>query len=323
MAVRLDRDKFDLALPFIRDIDNMLLRAQVVPYPLNLTEDPDNPLYDHDGALDIYWFMLLLYKKKWYLFFNWGAGPLPKNGGLAISEDGKTFETYDNYILPLGPSGAWDDNYVELHTILRVGNRWRLYYGGQDGTAWRIGFAEAERLTGPWTKYAGNPVFDLGAPGQWDDDNVADPHVYWFGGRFHLYYNGGPLPPVDIGHATSLDGVNWTRDPANPVITRTGAGTWAEATRGISGVLLIGGGLMLISHGRDAAGIFRIGISGSTDGSSFTDHPANTIFEATQGEGQMFHPEILLDHEMLYVYYTNRPAAGQQAVYRAYTRFIP
>ena len=32
-----------------------------------------------------------------------------------------------------------------------------------------------------WTKYEGNPVLNLGAPGEWDDYYVSDPSVlFWW-----------------------------------------------------------------------------------------------------------------------------------------------
>jgi hypothetical protein len=55
--------------------------------------------------------------------------------------------------------------------------------------------------------------------------SVETPSVVFFRGEFHMYYSGvhppGHVPAMEIGHATSPDGVNWTKDP-KPVITSSG-----------------------------------------------------------------------------------------------------
>lgn len=74
-----------------------------------------------------------------------------------------------------------------------------------------------------------DPKTPLIAPGKnaadFDFQSVETPSVVFFKGKFHLYYTGvqkGMSGPMAIGHATSEDGVHWTKDPKNPVLSPTG-----------------------------------------------------------------------------------------------------
>ena len=46
------------------------------------------------------------------------------------------------------------------------------------------------------------------------------------GSTYHLWYTGNDGMTLRIGHATSSDGINWTKDPANPVLDIGSPGAW-------------------------------------------------------------------------------------------------
>jgi predicted GH43/DUF377 family glycosyl hydrolase len=80
-----------------------------------------------------------------------------------------------------------------------------------DGVRWRL-----------------DPRTPLLSPGDDADDfdfqSVETPSVVFFRGRYHLYYTGvqkGLSGPLAIGHATSEDGIHWTRDDG-PVLRPSG-----------------------------------------------------------------------------------------------------
>lgn len=85
-----------------------------------------------------------------------------------------------------------------------------IYYAtSSDGFQWTINPA---------------PVLTVGTSGQWDDNKAETPSVIRVGGIYHIYYSGGQYAETSagryhIGHAVSTNGLNWTKDPANPVIT--------------------------------------------------------------------------------------------------------
>jgi len=102
----------------------------------------------------------------------------------------------------LGAPGAWDDYHVSGPSVLYEDGTYKMWYTGNDGSNTRIGYA-----TSPdgivWTKYAGNPVLDLGAPGAWDDVNVFDPSVLFEAGTYKMWYAGYDDSTWRIGYATS------------------------------------------------------------------------------------------------------------------------
>ena len=108
---------------------------------------------------------------------------------------------------------------------------YRMWYVGlgekkDSFRTYRIGYAtSADGLA--WTRNA-EPVFDLGKGTSWDSmwtshvEVVADPkagfHMFYFGSALKDYREGVAIQRGSIGHAFSLDGITWERDPANPIL---------------------------------------------------------------------------------------------------------
>ena len=86
--------------------------------------------------------------------------------------------------------------------------------------------------------YVLNPVLAPGkrSQGDWDAGALGTPCVIKAGGIYHMYYEAwGKLGKegrhadyltLQIGHAVSLDGVHWAKDPSNPVLPKGGEGQW-------------------------------------------------------------------------------------------------
>lgn len=92
--------------------------------------------------------------------------------------------------------------------------------------------------------YDVNPVLTVGKEGTWDAGALGSMTVLKVGDIYHLYYEAWgtrskkgwsrkEYDSLQIGHATSRDGVHWVKDPANPVLPRGKnegdwdyAGTW-------------------------------------------------------------------------------------------------
>jgi predicted GH43/DUF377 family glycosyl hydrolase len=105
---------------------------------------------------------------------------------------------------------------------------------------------KTETLAGArgFVPYLGNPVISPGAVGEWDAGALGSMTVVRVGATFHMYYEAwgvrsakewsrAEYDSLQIGHATSPDGIHWVKDPANPVIRRGDAedawdrhGTW-------------------------------------------------------------------------------------------------
>ena len=131
-----------------------------------------------------------------------------------------------------------------------------------DGLSWSVG---------------GSPVLAPGSMGEWDYNAAETPCVVEFGGKYHLYYSGisegdaGSLVKgrYRIGHATSTDGLSWTKDAANPVLDETEAGLGGALHVAEPGAVVVGSLLVLYFTVTKADGL-SIWRSESTDGSSFS-----------------------------------------------------
>lgn len=170
------------------------------------------------------------------VFKMWYTGrqtvPSTKNAiGYATSPDGITWtKDAGNPILTSTPS-SWDAQFVREASVVKVGSTYHMWYAGTNAwPAFRIGYA-----TSPdgivWTKHPANPVLLPGAPGSWEDATVYNPQVVHYNGYFHMWYSAGDGPSNNewvLGYAASCDadGVNWVKEPANPVLGLGVAPAW-------------------------------------------------------------------------------------------------
>lgn len=130
------------------------------------------------------------------------------------------------------------------------------------------------------------PVLEPSAPGAWDDHATETPSVIVDGhGVYHLYYsgiaNGAALGVMAIGHATSTDGLTWTKDPNNPVIDIVQppeSSDWGVFSAGEPGAVYLPHEdtiyLYYVSFGGspDHTGDVAVLLATSTDGSTFQQH---------------------------------------------------
>jgi predicted GH43/DUF377 family glycosyl hydrolase len=71
-----------------------------------------------------------------------------------------------------------------------------------------------------WVGIRGNPVFQGSGERDWDRKIRERGWVLVEDGTYHLFYTGYNLDKSQnrsLGHATSKDGLNWERDPRNPI----------------------------------------------------------------------------------------------------------
>jgi predicted GH43/DUF377 family glycosyl hydrolase len=94
-----------------------------------------------------------------------------------------------------------------------------------------------EKSTTEFKAYEANPVIKPGSKGQWDAGALGSMSVLKVGNVFHMYYEAWGVrsekewdaeeyESLQIGHATSRDGIQWTKDPQNPVLPRGAIGEW-------------------------------------------------------------------------------------------------
>jgi hypothetical protein len=176
---------------------------------------PNTVLWDPDAAVF----------KMWYHAESNAAGGERKIG-YATSSDGLAWTKYvSNPVLGLGGASAFDETSVHDVRVVRVSaTDYRMWYMGRASTGvLNVGYAtSADGIS--WTKYGSNPVFGLGTSGAWDDERLMGFTVIALNDmtEFHAWYIGGNQAAggIDaVGHARSNDGITWTRNPLNPVLS--------------------------------------------------------------------------------------------------------
>jgi predicted GH43/DUF377 family glycosyl hydrolase len=151
----------------------------------------------------------------------WYEGGSPLQVALARSRDGRNWTRQGEPVVPLGPAGSFDESAVADPYVIRDGDRFYLFYLGQDrARRQRLGIARsADGIT--WEKLRSNPILELGAAGSFDETGLGEPAVWTSGGQWWMLYTGRDKGERRrMGLARSADGVRWERIP-NFVIAGT------------------------------------------------------------------------------------------------------
>lgn len=151
----------------------------------------------------------------------------------AYSVDGIQWFKHDSPVIDVGNPGEWDCGWLDTPEIVRDASGYKMYFYGdttQQFAAISSAIGMAYSADGiHWTKHLGNPIFTKGNPGEWDCSWVESPAVIYddSSGEYKMWYNGIDTATwkIEIGLATSPDGINWTKDANNPVIS---SGYWGQ-----------------------------------------------------------------------------------------------
>ncbi|MFQ6615154.1 MAG: carboxypeptidase regulatory-like domain-containing protein [Fidelibacterota bacterium] len=214
----------------------------------------------------------------YHMWYDANDGTTPRIGHATSSDGVAWTEDAGNPVLDLGTSGSWEDEAVNQPSVFFDGATYHMWYSGEDGSTGRIGYAtSSDGVT--WTKYAANPVLDVGTPGAWDSLWVAAPIVVFDGSSYHMWYvgfggNNG------IGYATSDDGIIWTRYAGNPVLERGTSGDFDDGFLWSPEVVFDGTTYHMWYTGIDG-GHWAVGYASSTDGVTWTKHTDDTNGQQT------------------------------------------
>jgi predicted GH43/DUF377 family glycosyl hydrolase len=204
--------------------------------------------------------------KMWY---TGSDGSNPFQVGLATSANGTTWikDTANNPVL--SPSQTWEAAGIMAGDVISDSGVYKMWYTGLDNNGvFRVGYATAPDGVA-WTKYAGNPVLDVGASGSWEGEDVVRPTVIKEGSTYHMWYHGSDGVTSRIGHATSLDGLTWTRDAANPVLDVDPPGAWDWLHVYAPSVVAYSGTYLLWYSGMTLPPSWQTGYALSADGSNW------------------------------------------------------
>jgi len=142
------------------------------------------------------------------------------------SSDGFTWSAASAYIFAAGGGGEFDELGQADPTVIYDGaGDWKMWFDAKNGAGeWpQLGYATS--VDGmSWTKVGA--VITKGGAGTWDSLTTHHPACIKYNGVYYLYYTGSDTTDLKhIGLATSVNGINWTKEPTNPILSR---GTGAE-----------------------------------------------------------------------------------------------
>lgn len=163
-----------------------------------------------------------------------------------------------------------------------------LFYAvdGSSGKIAGIGVATATTVTGPYTKYASNPILAPGAAGAWDERRVAEPDVQLVDGVWVMAFmaesmTGSQGQTEKVGIATASDPFGpWTKDAANPVVGFGAAGAFDEGGAADPSLLYENGLWWMLYSGLKSLGgkPWQLGFAyASTPSGPWTRHGQNPI----------------------------------------------
>lgn len=171
------------------------------------------------------------------------------------------------------------------------------------------GGAEPLPALNGWIKSPRNPVLRLGAAGAFDSQNIFAPAIAKDGGKYFLFYAGGPSGPetggelvrYQIGLALSDDGETWTKtgSPLLPLGERDNFHATPALLRDAAGHLLKSGGLWhMVYCGNRADDVEH---ATSRDGLTWKKDPRNPIYKAA------YAPNLVEIDGELRMYYIAKP----------------
>jgi len=239
--------------------------------------------------------------------------------GYATSPDGKSWTKYaSNPVVGFGSTGSWDSSQLCVPVVIKDGSTYKMWYGGYNGNTMRIGYATSSDGIA-WTKYAGNPVMDVGAANSWESKMVAPGTVIREDNEYRLWYQGSNGNHWELGYTSSPDGITWTRHAGNPIL-RVGAGAndWDRSELGHFTVVNASGSY----HGWFAANNganWAIGYGYSYDGTNWTKYTGNPVL-SRNGNGWETHdvmsPWVIFDGTRYQMWYAGVNDASSPWVYK-------
>ncbi len=149
----------------------------------------------------------------WYLFYmagTYGSATIDYCTASAVTGP----YTHRGTAISVGASG-WDSRRVGEPYIIKTGSTYVMFYMGDSGTSSEpnefVGYATASAITGPWTKWASNPISTTLTTPQ-----ASDPYAYYINGTYYLFLC---MPTTNFAdyyenvftcYIKSTDLVNWT-----------------------------------------------------------------------------------------------------------------
>ncbi len=250
---------------------------------------------------------------KFIMYFSWRP---KKSIGRVESTDG-IFWSAPVIVLRPNENTGWEKR-VNRPVVLKRAETYHMWYTGQTKERSSIGYAiSQDGIT--WKRVNRKPV--LISDVKWEKVAVMAPHVSWdeVAGVFRMWYSGGEqFEPDAIGYATSIDGLNWTKLPDNPIFRPEPNNEWEKAKVTAAQVVSHAGWYYMFYIGFRNESQAQIGLARSSDGiTQWQRHPANPIIRrGARGEWDSdacYKPyAVFVDNQRWFLWYNGRKKTTEQ-----------
>jgi predicted GH43/DUF377 family glycosyl hydrolase len=187
----------------------------------------NNPLGTDEVVGDDCWFRCIVKVGATYHLFEentaavWSITKRTSTNGLG-------FTAKSAPLLAAGGAGTFDVRGQADPTVIYDGvGDWKMWFDALGPVNWTVGYATSADGT-TWVNHG--KVIDVGAGAAWDNYSIHHPVCIKVNSIYYLFYSGAKTTDGNgvkhIGLATSTDGINWTKEPSNPVISCGASGTW-------------------------------------------------------------------------------------------------
>jgi predicted GH43/DUF377 family glycosyl hydrolase len=233
----------------------------------------------------------------------------------AAQEDAALTRFAQNPLLTHGPAGAIDQLKLGPRAMLREApGVWKMWYEAVPGGNKSLCAYATSKDGVSWTRYAKNPVLSPSAAWEGGANNAtgetSPTSVLKEHGVYRLWYHGfSGGSERQIGYATSLDGINWSKYAQNPVLTPGVGGDWDADSVCEPNVVHVGATYyMYYSHCVGAGGI---GLATSADGVSWTKYAGNPVIATGAGweNQQVDWAGAYYDGKLFHLWYLGRAAS--------------
>ncbi|MBO4407447.1 MAG: hypothetical protein J5849_07075 [Clostridia bacterium] len=181
---------------------------------LSFIKDERNPIYGDASTGTLFDVYVTGREEGGYrMDFSWR----PQRAlAVAFSDDGVAW-TAPRATLPPDPVTGWEDQ-VNRNCVLKVGDRYLMWYTGQARGMSFIGLAESEDGLA-FRRVGKEPV--LIPERYWEGTSVMNPCVLFENGVFRMWYSAGETyEPNVLAYAESSDGIRWRKSPINPIFVK-------------------------------------------------------------------------------------------------------
>ena len=209
-----------------------------------------------------------------------------------------------------GTPGSWNQSVTVPCVIFNSDlNRYEMWFTAFTGATPNpgIGFTYSD----DGISWASPILVMTPGPASWESLFVGGVSVIKEDSLYKMWYTG--YPPLQIGYATSPDGINWTKDDVNNPVLSPGTG-WESGGVGYPSVIKVPGGYWMFYSGEVWSGVTRTGRAFSTDGITWQKDTVNNpvLLPGDPGEWDQnnFLARVMEIDNTLYMCYTAETVPG-------------